>query len=203
MNDPTNDFAIAELERSLSAMIDEDANLQAPPQVQRAVMETWDVVQLSARPPHRRRRLGAVGLAAGSLAAALVVGVIIYRAPAAPSGREAVVANKPQPEPVVTNVPASPNDPPAVSDGRAPRRRTRVETTVTRYASGFVLVADPIFDAGAVSVVRVRVPRSALVTLGLPLVEPNDTGSVDLEVLVGEDGIARTIRRAVAVTPQE
>jgi hypothetical protein len=67
-----------------------------------------------------------------------------------------------------------------------------------------VLVADPILDASATSIVRVRVPRAALATLGLPLVDPNERGSVELEMLVGEDGITRTIRRArPAVIRQE
>jgi hypothetical protein len=62
-----------------------------------------------------------------------------------------------------------------------------------------VLVADPLLDASATSIVRVRLSRTALVTLGIPLVEPNDGGTVDLEILVGEDGVARTIRRALPV----
>lgn len=72
-------------------------------------------------------------------------------------------------------------------------------------SGGVVLVADPLLDASAATVVRVRVPRRALVSLGIPLTEPDAGGSVDLEMLVGEDGVARTIRRAVAVAgaPQE
>jgi hypothetical protein len=62
-----------------------------------------------------------------------------------------------------------------------------------------VLVADPILDATGASVVRVRVPRHALATLGFPVVEPDEGGSVDLEMLVGEDGVAYTIRRAMPV----
>jgi hypothetical protein len=205
MNDSTNDFEMANLERSLCAVADEDANLQAPPHVQRAVMQTWDAWKPFLRPPHRRRRLGAVGLAIGAMAAAVVAAVVMYRAPVAAPRRETVVAHRPEPERAVISVPAEAADPPAVADARAPRPRPRVETTPTRYGSrpGLVLLADPILDTGAMSIVRVRVPRTALVTLGLPLVEPNEGGSVDLEMLVGEDGVARTIRRAVAVTPQE
>jgi hypothetical protein len=66
-----------------------------------------------------------------------------------------------------------------------------------------VLVSDPILDASAMSIVRVRVPRTALATLGIPLVEPNVGGSVELEMLVGEDGVARTIRPVVPVAVRQ
>jgi hypothetical protein len=81
-----------------------------------------------------------------------------------------------------------------------PRERAR------KADAGVVLVADPLFDASVTNVVRVRVPRRALVSLGIPVVEPDVAGLVDLEMLVGEDGIARSIRRAVPVAasdPQE
>jgi hypothetical protein len=44
---------------------------------------------------------------------------------------------------------------------------------------------------------------TALAPLGIPFVDPNDGGSVDLEILVGEDGVARTIRRAVPVVVRQ
>ena len=72
-----------------------------------------------------------------------------------------------------------------------------------RYEPGIVLMADPMLDVSAMSIVRARVPRTALVPLGIQLVEPNDNGSVDLEMLVGEDGVARTIRRAVPVAVRQ
>jgi hypothetical protein len=83
-----------------------------------------------------------------------------------------------------------------------PRRgpRVRPAARAARVQSGIVLVADPVLDASAISVVRVRVPRSTLAHLGIPIADPEAGGSVDLEVLVGEDGIARTIRRAMPVT---
>ena len=80
--------------------------------------------------------------------------------------------------------------------------RARGES-LARRDPGLVLVADPILDVNAVSIVRVRMPRTALAPLGIPFVDPNDGGSVDLEILVGEDGVARTIRRAVPVVVRQ
>ena len=70
--------------------------------------------------------------------------------------------------------------------------------TTPQDGVGLVLVADPMFDSTAATVIRVRMPRSALAALGLPIAEPDAAGAVDVEMLVGEDGVARTIRRATA-----
>lgn len=65
--------------------------------------------------------------------------------------------------------------------------------------AGTIALAEPPLDPAATSVVRVRMPRRALAGLGIPLADPEGGGAVDLEILVGEDGIARTIRRVVPV----
>ena len=44
----------------------------------------------------------------------------------------------------------------------------------------------------------VRMPRSAFARL-VPIANPDGDGLVDVEMLVGEDGVARSIRRAAAV----
>ncbi len=204
MNDPTRSSEIVELERSLRAVADEDTNQQAPLRVHAAVMRTWDVVQPFA--PHRRRRLRTVAalVAIGSMAAALVAAVVMSRAPAETSRPDPVIARTVDRGPVVANVPSQSRGAPAETQRPRPRRpRTRDDTATSRYEPGVVLVADPIVDTSAMSIVRVRVPRTALVPLGIPLVEPNDGGSVDLEILVGEDGVARTIRRAVPVAVRQ
>jgi hypothetical protein len=42
--------------------------------------------------------------------------------------------------------------------------------------------------------IHLRLPRSALPLLGIPIVEPEVEGSVNVELLLSEDGQARTIR---------
>ena len=221
MND-RNDAGIVDLERSLRALADEDRHLQAPPHVHAAVMHRWDADTPVAARWHGARGRNAALLAIGSLAAAaasvvLVVAVVLmYRAPSAPSATSARSA-PPAPSlpavsslPDVSSMPSAPLSPETVvaravktaSEARhgSPRpSRRRDPTTVSRDEPGMVLVMDPTLDRSAASLVRVRVPRTALVTLGVPLVEPENGGSVDLEMLVGEDGIARTIVRAVPV----
>jgi hypothetical protein len=62
------------------------------------------------------------------------------------------------------------------------------------------LVLVPEFDrAGPLMLMRVRMTRREFSRLGVPISNPNGDGLVDVEVLVGEDGVARSIRRAVPV----
>ena len=61
------------------------------------------------------------------------------------------------------------------------------------------LSADPVFDTESLHIVRVRMPREALRALGVALVEPEASGLVDVDVVVGDDGLPREIRRVTAV----
>jgi hypothetical protein len=202
MNDQHSQMV--DLERALRALAEEDCHVQAPPHVHAAVMHTWDIV----RPFARHRRGGRSGraaiLAIGTTAAAVVAAVVMYRTPSEPSRPEPVVARAAEKPRDVTDLPAIDGDTPTETHQPPPRRpRTRGERAAPGDEPGVVLVADPILDASAASIVRVRVSRAALVTLGIPLVEPDEGGSVDLEMLVGEDGVARTIRRAVPVAVRQ
>jgi hypothetical protein len=63
------------------------------------------------------------------------------------------------------------------------------------------LVLVPELDAGApLTLMRIRMSRREFSKLGVPISNPDGDGLVDVEVLVGEDGVARSIRRAVAWT---
>ena len=53
----------------------------------------------------------------------------------------------------------------------------------------------PIGDSEVLQIVRLRLPREALQALGVVLLEPDAEGMVDVDVLVGEDGLARDIRQ--------
>lgn len=53
----------------------------------------------------------------------------------------------------------------------------------------------PIGEAEVLQIVRLRLPREVLQALGVVLVEPDAEGMVDVDVLVGEDGLARDIRQ--------
>jgi len=61
-----------------------------------------------------------------------------------------------------------------------------------------VLVPE-LAEPGPLMLMRVRMTRREFSRLGVPITNPQGDGLVDVEVLVGEDGVARSIRRAVAV----
>jgi len=45
-------------------------------------------------------------------------------------------------------------------------------------------------------VVQLRIPRAALPSFGVPIIDPDATGMVNLEVLLDGDGFTRAIRVA-------
>jgi hypothetical protein len=61
------------------------------------------------------------------------------------------------------------------------------------------LVLVPEVEPGPLMLMRVRMTRREFSRLGVPISNPQGDGLVDVEVLVGEDGVARSSRRAVAV----
>ena len=46
----------------------------------------------------------------------------------------------------------------------------------------------------SLQLVRLRIPREALQALGVPLFEPEARGLVDVDVLIGEDGLPKDVR---------
>jgi hypothetical protein len=57
-----------------------------------------------------------------------------------------------------------------------------------------LLVGEPILQGEPVRVVRMRVPAATLSELGVRPAEGDVAAHVDVDVIVGEDGIARAIR---------
>lgn len=57
-----------------------------------------------------------------------------------------------------------------------------------------VVVGEPILQGEPVRMVRMRMPASTLAGLGVRTVAVDPASQVDVDVIVGEDGIARAIR---------
>jgi len=76
-----------------------------------------------------------------------------------------------------------------------PARRAEGPRAVAADATG-ALATEQRGEPTGLSVVRVRMSRSAFASLGFPILEPDAAGVVDVEVIVGEDGVAQSIRRA-------
>jgi hypothetical protein len=91
-------------------------------------------------------------------------------------------------------------EPPQVAAAPLPRRAPAA--SMDAYVQHVELPASlMLFDAGPLQLneplqmVRLRLPREALQALGLALLEPDAGGVVDVDVLVGEDGLPRDIRQ--------
>jgi hypothetical protein len=75
--------------------------------------------------------------------------------------------------------------------GRALQQAVRPPTTAANHDS-LLLVGEPILQGEPVRVVRMRIPASTLAGLGVRA--GTDVAHVDVDVIVGEDGVARAIR---------
>lgn len=76
--------------------------------------------------------------------------------------------------------------------GRALQQAVRMPTTAADNSDTLLLVGEPILQGEPVRVVRMRLPASTLMGLGVRAA--SDVAHIDVDVIVGEDGIARAIR---------
>lgn len=155
---------------ALRLIADDDRGTAVPAQIETAVMRAWNVRERGAAEPHRwlRRPLWSAALvtaACAVLAAALWV----------ERSSNSQATQTPNPESV----------------------QQTISTDAFRYSleaiatTGVLLQEDP----SSLHVVRLSVQPSVLAASGYPLVDPLDTEPMDVEVLVGLDGVPRAIRR--------
>ena len=81
----------------------------------------------------------------------------------------------------------------------APIEPAAVEYTEREVTADYALAVDPGVEAATLSVMRVRLSRSVLASLGVPVAQPDAPGMVEVELVVGEDGVARAIRSMTLV----
>ncbi len=78
--------------------------------------------------------------------------------------------------------------------GRQLQRLTQPVTEQARDSRTLLLVGEPILQGEPVRMVRMRVPASTLTGLGVRPVTGTPGEHIDVDVIVGEDGVARAIR---------
>jgi len=172
-----------------------------------------NVVEITeARKPRWSLRVGLVAAAAAVLLFAVILQLWnpIFH-PTASSGSTVALTDKqvvaPPQKPVeqstavpdsLPRAPATPitrRQPSKHKVERIPDRITN-ETVATKAADEYLpltyLAKTTAMDTG--TIIRVRLSRSALVTLGLPVNLENSSDSVSAEVVMGDDGVARAIR---------
>jgi len=75
----------------------------------------------------------------------------------------------------------------------SPSQSTANESSPQARTAGDALAGDDGVQAFTQRV-RARIPRAYLPMLGVPIIDPDAEGSVDIEVVLGEDGLQRAIR---------
>ena len=191
-----NDESTAWIDDALGALAATDAGLSPPACVETAVLREWDQQQArqSRRRPVRRWFVWALVPAAAG---------VFFGVAWIPPGPSATSEPVEAPVELAACAAAAPDPPRASATKTASRRLQRVRPPF-RIApgadAGYVIVPDPLVDPTTLRVVRVRMSRMALATLGMPLVNPDADSLVEVEILVGDEGVAQSIRRAVLVS---
>jgi hypothetical protein len=201
---------------ALEALAHDTEGIEAPPAVEARLRAAFRASAGSAEAPAPPSRSNAwkwvatVGVAAGLVWVAYAA---MRREPRTVPAREvagreepAVSAPRESPAPMAPIAPASPRAPRVASIGDAPRlmrvagsepsrasrRQPRPAPRVERFEP--LYPGDPLADLDAVHLVRVSVPRSALATLGWPSRPGARDDRVELDAMVGPDGMTRAIR---------
>lgn len=199
------------VEQSLCDLAREDAEVRVPARVDRAVMAAWDAAASDVRRPAipgRRTLIACTAALAAAVGAAAIIGVMRQPPEEVPAAFVARVSRPVRPS--FSEGGAGPAEAaqaaPAAKVLRPVRRRLsqgggEVPRPIAAppLDAGYVLVPGGALDSAPLTLMRVRMPRSAFSQLGVPIANPDGDGLVEVEVLVGEDGVARSIRRAAAV----
>lgn len=178
---------------------------------------------LPATAPARTARRQWLYAAAGVAAVALIVALLALAASRTPGSREAAPQKAATPGPAVSDEPRPPSPPPQVLPSsekgvvavQAPAQRRRSADRnrsvgrskppaddLNKPAVDAEIATDfiPLMNREALAqmdggqVMRVELPRSALMSFGLPMDMERATERIKADVVVGNDGLARAIR---------
>jgi hypothetical protein len=202
---------------ALEALAQDTEHIEAPPAVEarlRAAFRSSAGSAPAPAPPSRSNAwkwVATVGVAAGLVWVAYAA--TRTEPPSTVPAREvaggeapAVSAPRESAPPVARIAPAPPRAPRVASrvdvarpvrvaanePSRASQRAARPAPRVERFEP--LYPGDPLADLDAVHLVRVSVPRSALATLGWPSRPGARDDRVELDAMVGPDGMTRAVR---------
>ncbi len=199
------------LTNSLQLLADEMAGLDAPPEIEQKLREAF---RARAAATAASRSYTPYWLLAAAAVLLIVVGLVAFRLNTDPrhektvaegaAGADRQEQTQPQRLPVPVEEPQVKEPEHKQQVAQRPRRRfvrrpanTEVANHVTReIATDFMplgyLNAATLQDGG--QIVRVELPRSALVNFGLPVNMDRYNEKVKADVLLGVDGMAHAIR---------
>ena len=172
------------LTQALRALAEEETRVATPEHIEAALMARFDEYRRTPRVLRRRTRTfvrGAATIAAG----VMLFGAVMLERELAP-----VRIDLPRRPPAPSDTVDAPLPP--FASGHDVAVAPPVDSRPREPRSTVVLVGGPMASGELVQIVRMRVDRSALSALGITQSGSNDT--VEVDVLVGEDGVARGLR---------
>jgi hypothetical protein len=172
------------LTQALRALAEQESRVETPERIEAALMARFDEYRRTPRVLRRRTRTLVRG------AATMAAGVMLFGALVLERELSPVRVDLPRRPPAPSDT-MDPTLPPIASgnDGVVSRP---IDSRPSEPRSAVVLVGGPMASGELVQVVRMRVNRSALSALGITQSGSNDI--VEVDVLVGEDGVARGLR---------
>jgi hypothetical protein len=202
--DGSDDAAVRERLRMLAAA---EREIAAPVHVEWQVMRAWDQAHppATAKTGTRLRRIALPAAAAIGLACAVtlvrfaqLVPRVDLLPPSLPSRPAHALSERREPARVEGPARSERREParvegPALSKRRGPAR-VEGPAAATPQTVDVLLVGTPVSPGEQMRVVRVRIARTTLTAMGLRTVGTADTETVDVDMLVGEDGVARGLR---------
>jgi len=189
------------LTSSLRLLAEEMESLNAPPEIEQKLRETFRARKV-VRPVWRRSR--SYWIAAVAAMILMVISVIALRSrtdPPKPITAERVEQPQIKQQPIITPKIDEPEPQQIAQKPRRPAKRQPANSEVANHvnreiATDFMplgyLNPATLQDGG--QIIRVEVPRSALVNFGLPVNMNRYHEKVKADVLLGVDGMAHAIR---------
>jgi hypothetical protein len=181
--------------RALKALADADAVRHAPPHVEGALLDAFDRQRVRASSPRSAWRAAVATIVIVPLVISVYRRVfdpvdvspppaqpytMSMRSERSPSALEEPIDSRSTPE----------TAPPLVTTRAKPIAASRRDSQpVPRHVVSANRESEEIGQT-----VQLRLPRSALLLFGIPVIEPELEGTVNVELLLSEDGQARTIR---------
>jgi hypothetical protein len=98
-----------------------------------------------------------------------------------------------------TTVPPAPTSDIGLSVRRDVGGGHREPRPLPSAAAAITFAVDPVLETETLQLVRVRMPRLALQAVGVVVSGSNAEGFVEVDVVVGEDGLPRDVRRVAPI----
>jgi hypothetical protein len=176
--------------RALGELAKAEASRRAPAHLEAAVVERFEWQRQRRASLAYARTAAALAVIGAAVLALIVLNMLVIQTPLPERPRPALTGSRAElrPVPPPGNLEESRQTLSADRPLRA-QRPARVDAAAVGAD-----VDQRISAKDDVQWVHIRLPRAMLSALGVPVIDPDAAGTVNVELLLGTDGLARTIR---------